>query len=203
MKSTHFPTLLVLGMILFPQGTTYAESHITDPNLDFSFDVPLGFVDSPEIKSATNAIYAFKEPMMNNGKMPAFLLIKRLGGTLRPEPPVGVKDADGNPVHTYSECWNNTDVYVAVVPEVVQGVNCINLNVLIPLKKEALQIMVGGEASRQSDLQKIQQTFLSHLEGQCSFLTDYERSRQCGKASVFIVILVGAIVYIIYRRVHK
>jgi hypothetical protein len=75
----------------------------------------------------------------------------------------------------------------------------------VPLKKQAIQLSVFGEASQQADLIAIRDDLLASLDGPTNWLTASEQGEQLGKAVGFAVVLIGAAIafFVVNRRKNR
>jgi hypothetical protein len=68
-----------------------------------------------------------------------------------------------------SEKWRGFDIPVFRVPEEIPGHQFVTFNAQVPLKPEAIQISIGGEAAREEEISGILRSVLDDLEGQTNW----------------------------------
>lgn len=190
---------LLLSLALFPGAARLrAQGRVTDSTLGFSFVVPPGFREAPELRTEAKALYAFSRIPVHDQRVPTLIVIRGLGGTIRRQPLKGLKDAAGNPVEVDSLPWKTFQIPVAVKPDSANGTPALDLNAQVPLRPQALQVTVFGDATSRRNLEDVLKTVLDSLDGKSNWLTVQERAARFGvligwtlgiAAGVFVVLL--------------
>jgi hypothetical protein len=115
--------------------------------------------------------------------------------------------ASKNPQATViAEKWKEFEIEVFRDPEQVQDLRLLTFNAQVPLKPEAVQITVIGEASREDQLRAVLQSVLSNLDGQTNWLNTQQRVTRLAEGLTRLAITVGvlvAIAVVVWRWVRR
>jgi hypothetical protein len=152
-----------------------AETLISDSKLHFSITIPNGFEAATDASKTMKCDYAFTRPPRSNEKLPTGIAILGLSGTIGRNIPSQVKTPTGDPCEIQQYSWHTMDITAAACPETVHGIQCVNLNAVVPLAPQAIRLTVFGEVSNRPELEGILRSILSTLEGRSNWLTAEER----------------------------
>lgn len=171
-----------------------AGETVSNQQLGFRLTVPDGFVQDPgRVKG--NVVCAFQRQPAAGQKMSTFILVTRLGGVL------GRKKIDSKEVATRkpqititTEKWKEFEIEVFRVLERAGDLQLITFNAQVPLKPEAVQIAVIGEAAREIELQSTLRSVLGSLEGSTNWLNTDQRVSKFTEGITRLAITVGVLV---------
>ena len=150
---------------LTPVQTVPGAMRITHPTLGFSFDVPAGFVEFPASNPTLKLWKVFGRPSAP-GELAEVFGVQPLGTTL-PHRHLEAKDLPKDKEAVISQIsWRGTMVDAFRLSETNNGKQYISYNVQIPLKTEAIQLMFGAPADRETELKSRVNTLLASLDGQ-------------------------------------
>jgi hypothetical protein len=166
------PTAFLLLALLLLAAPAMSAETVSHPQLGFSMSAPEGFVPTPE-RVQGKVIYAFDRPPVDQQKASVAILVSRLGGTI-PHKRLDPKAvAAKNPLVTVTtEQWKGFDIDVFRVPEEVEGIRLVTFNAQVPLKREAIQVAVVGEADREEEVRSNLRSVLASLEGESNWVQD-------------------------------
>lgn len=187
--------------VCLPSLARCAPEEVQDANLGFTLRVPDGF--KPE-KDAVKGkvIHSFSRPPRDDQSMGTMVLVQRMGGVIGRGPiDRKTKAADGGDLQFSTAKWKEFEIEVVRMQEKLEGVPCISLKANVPLKPEAILLIVFGETSREAELRGLLDEMLATLDGDTNWLTGSERGEQWGR--VVGGILVGVIAVLIVRLVRK
>jgi hypothetical protein len=127
--------------------------------------------------------------------MGTFILVSRLGGVLGREKidPKGVGAKNPN-ITILSEKWKDFDVEVFRVPERAGNLQLLTFNAQVPLKPEAVQIAVIGEAASENELRSLLRSVLSSLDGSTNWLNTDQRVSKLAEGITRLAITIGVLV---------
>lgn len=194
---------VVLGSILaLAAAPLCAGETITNPELGFRLSVPDGFVQAPG-KVEGKVVVAFQRLPAANEKFPTFIVVSRLGGVIGREK-IDPKEFAGpnSQVTIMDEKWKSFDIEVFGVPEQLNNLNVVTFNAQVPLKPEAIQIGVMGEAGKENELRKVLRSILANLDGETNWLTNRQRAKGITEGIMSITITI-AVVVVVWRAVRK
>lgn len=182
-------------VMLFAAAPLVAAEAIVDDKLDFSVVLPEGFVADAEQKQG-NVLYAFHLPSNDEDHLGDYILVRSLGGTLGKGDPSADDVIEANADATVDVAgWKDHEIVVARVPERIEEVDYVNLNAYLPLKPEAIQLTLFGEASREGELRSTLQTVVDRVEGKSNWDDTSSGSIRPGKllrAGVAVLAIAGA-----------
>jgi hypothetical protein len=180
--------------LLLSAAPLVAAEAIVDEQLDFSVVLPEGYVADTEQKQG-NVLYAFQLPSANEDHISDYILVRSLGGTLGVgEPSIeDVTQANADAVVEVAY-WKEHEIVVARVPERIEEVDYVNLNAYLPLKPEAIQLTLFGEASREGELRTTLHGLLERVEGKTNWDDSSSRIRpgKLLRAGVAVLAIAGA-----------
>ncbi|HTU88848.1 MAG TPA: hypothetical protein VMF69_02015 [Gemmataceae bacterium] len=195
----------VLVCLLFPltSAPLVAGETVSNRQLGFRLTVPDGFVEDPEMVQG-KVVCAFQRAPTANQKMATFIVVTRLGGVLGREKLDPKEFAPLFPhVTIVTEKWREFDIEVFRVPE---AFDLVTFNAQVPLKPEAVQIGVTGEAARENELRGELRYVLGSLEGSTNWLNTNQRVSKLVEA---IAVLAGpfggllVVIALVVRRVLR
>jgi hypothetical protein len=192
---------VVLTLIATP---LVASEWVYDPEFQFGFSVPDGFVKDHESEQG-KVLFAFQRRPIGNEKMGRFILVSRLGGVLGREKIDSKEAASINPqVTIMTEKWKGFDIDVFRVPTQVGNLQLLTFNAQVPLTPEAVQIGVSGEAASENELRSELRSVLGSLKGQTNWLNTEQRFRRITPLQIkvgILVVIVGIILFYVRRRI--
>lgn len=206
-KWTHLLAAVALTFSCYP-STARAEL-VDDPNLKFSLTVPDGFVrDARLVAAQRDFIAAFRKPEPHD--IGVVIIIERMRGTIGREH-LDVHNAapPGFAGRVLTVRWHDFDLDALEVPEAANGIEVVNYNVQVPLKREAIQLRVMGRRDRKDALLQLTNELLESLHGESNWLRSaapaaLAKSSNYGSlilAACAIVIVAGLLVLWLVRRV--
>ena len=179
-------TLLLLAAMM--------QAQAANTELGYRFTVPEGFTAFPEARQQ-DVVDCWSEPAAASGLI---LCVQRLHGVL---PREGLRQQDLPPsarlMHfpwkTFSIDGLRTDTTESGGPVVVFAAQ-------VPLRKEAIQLIVTGPGDQAARAEAIMTSTLATLEGETNWLTSEERS---GRLGTIVGWVVGITVAVILVRMWK
>jgi hypothetical protein len=159
---------VVLMMAFAPNG--YGGETVAHPQLGLQLSAPDGFTQDPA-RVQGSVVYAFQRPPEDEQGVGVFIVVSRLGGVLSREKLDPKALASKMPqVMLATEKWKDFDIEVFRVAEQAEEIQLLTFNAQVPLKPEAVQVAIIGEASRESELRSILRSVLDSLDGQTNWL---------------------------------
>ncbi len=140
---------------------------VLDETIGFRIEIPREFTDAPEAPMP-NTLYSFVRPSMLEPSL--VITVRQLGGRLlEPAPP----DMDALRREFPSDCrlelsvssWKTYSLDIVTVYYPAEDMPmCLHFAV-VPLCREAIQVIVTGPAARESDSRVLLSTLLANLKG--------------------------------------
>jgi hypothetical protein len=162
--------VVVACLWLLPEQLVAGET-IVDNAGGYTLDAPSGFVQRP--KPATMPPDIVHVLILDEGivgKMPVMLLIERMRGTISHERLSEKHMPPGLHGRLFVTKWQGFDVDAFELPEEVNGAKWLTYNVQIPLRREAIQVKLGGPAERKAEMLKWLDQTLDGLHGESNWL---------------------------------
>lgn len=173
-----------------------AGETVSHPQLRFQLSVPEGFVRDV-LREQGDTVCAFQRAPGGDQKVGTFIVISRLGGVLGREKIDPEEVAAMNPqIILSTERWQGFEIDVFRVPKQAEGLQLLTFNAQVPLRPEAVQVSVVGEADRENELRGVLQSVLSNLDGQTNWLSTGQRIGRLAEGIVGFAITVGLVVMI-------
>ncbi len=147
-----------------PVKTVAGANRISHPTLGFSFDVPAGFEELPLTKSSAKLWKLFGKPVVPNELAEVFG-IQPLGTKLQRHLDLRQIPTDGN-VNLSRLSWRGVEIDAIRIAEAKDGKSYVTYNVQVPLKGEAIQLMLGAPREREAELKSRIEALLASLDGQ-------------------------------------
>jgi hypothetical protein len=187
-------------------GALRAGETVSDDKLGLRLTVPDGFARDPA-RVKGKVIHTFHRPASGKEKFGTFIVVSRLGGLLGREKLDPKEFAAQSPRATLEgEKWKEFDIEVFRVPEEQDGVSVLTFNAQVPLKPEAVQVAVIGDADREDELRGVLRSTLDGLEGETNWLSTRKRVALLTEGVVRLaltVVVVAVIAVVIWRVVRK
>jgi hypothetical protein len=101
------------------------------------------------------------------------------------------------------EKWKTFDIDVMVGTARQEGIGVYVAVAQVPLKKEAIQVVVAGPEARREVVLATLRTLLGSLDGPSNWLTDAERSTRLGKLAGGIVVALAFAGWLIWLSLKK
>jgi hypothetical protein len=203
--------ILVLALLALPPSA----AEVKDAARGFSFTVPEGY----EAASAPGALYAYARGTVGEGTF-AMLTVSGLGGTIDADSKLNpaiveaaAKEsaaASGVSVSDFRYAkakWGEHELDEVFSRASGNGLEAVSLTVQVPLKREAVQLVMIGSASDEAQLRAEFQSMLASFKGESSWLTEAERDRKLGEGVGrlvgFSLPMLGIGIWVLVRLVMK
>jgi hypothetical protein len=189
-----FTTLLSAALIFTPQA------QVTNAELGYRFTVPAGFVPFPEGKGAgPDVVDCWAEERPTPGYDAVVLCVQRMR-TLIPRDAMKAEELPAG-----SEMmplrWKELDIQGIRTRTTQEGRQVLALVAQVPMKPEAIHIVLGGSAGRESRIRMMLNEVLASLDGESSWLTSTERAERGGRAfGVWVGLAVVLFVVVMARK---
>jgi hypothetical protein len=190
--------LLALGLsaLSLVCSPLLASETVSNQQLGLRLSVPDGFVSVPE-KVAGDIVFAFQRPAVAGDNANTGILISRMRGVIgREKIDPKILAAKAPKITVVAEKWKTFEIEVTRVPEEISGIKVVTFNAQVPIKPEAIQISVVGEAARESELRGILRTVLATVDGQTNWLTTEERINRGASGIARLAITLAVIVFL-------
>jgi hypothetical protein len=162
-QALAFPVKPRTGEML-PVETLPGANRIRHSTLGFSFDVPGGFDEIPLTKSLAKFWKLFGKPALPGDLAEVFGV--QLLGTRLPRRHLDPSLFPPGAHATLSRLsWRGVEVDAIRLSETTDGKNYVSYNIQIPLRGEAIQLMLGAPTERETELKARIQTLLASLDG--------------------------------------
>lgn len=185
--------MLLLTTLFYTALPLIAGETVSSQQLGFRLTVPDGFVQDPgRVKG--DVVFAFQRPPAAGQKMNTLILVTRLGGVLG-RGKINPKEVTAKKpqITIMTETWKEFDIEVFRVPEQAGDLQLVTFNAQAPLKPEAVQIAVIGEAAREVELRGILRSVLASLEGSTNWLNTDQRVSKFTEGITRLAIMIGVL----------
>jgi hypothetical protein len=183
-----------LLLALIASGSSLGAVTVEHPDMGFSLSLPDGFERVTEDERPTDFVRVYRQ---SGAEVPLAVVvaIERLHGVL---PRFNLDEAPANPnVQIGTDRWNEFDILVSRVTEVINDVPGVVLNAQVPLKPEAIQIKMMGPASQEPQLRDLLRDTLATLKGSTNWLNREERTQRLREGTQRLGITVAFIAVIV------
>jgi hypothetical protein len=162
--------LLVVAVMIVALVRPAAGQNLIDTKIGFSLTIPAGFERLTDLSGGTpNVMYAFR----STGE-PGAINIERMGGVLgrdrlNPEQMRALAPA-GLKFRLITARWNGFEIDGMESTISQNGVTMLVVAAQVPLKPEAIQVVVGGDLGEPARVRAVLDQVLSSLKGQTNWL---------------------------------
>lgn len=186
----------VLLLACVPAGSAFT---ISNSLIGFTAQIPAGFQSFPAGLQNPDALYCFMLGDTTDATPDIALLFERMRGTIGRD---SIEEfATSKPgVSVFKERWRSFDLDVVCVREVLGPVSTITLNVQIPLRREAIQIRLVGEAHKDAELRELLKRVLKGIGGESNWLSTSQQWIRIAKAIGQMAFVAALIVWLLRRH---
>lgn len=169
----------------------------SNAQLGYRFPLPQGFEPFTAGRSQPDVVDCWTDP---SGLV---LCVQRMHGTLGQQHLRAADLPRGTRLSTLK--WNGFDIDVIRTDTVESGTRVLIYAVQVPLRPEAIQLVLAGPSAQAAGAEPILTAILGGLEGQTNWLTSSERAGRWGNIVGWVVgIAIGAlIVRMVVRRQRR
>ena len=185
-------------MLLLLAGAAAGESQVTNGEFGYRLMPPDGFTDYPEGRAQKDVVDCWVEatPVSQNGSI--VLCVQRLHGTLGRK---GMRQEDlPSSIQLVRFQWKGFNIDGVRSDTVQAGIPVIVLVSQVPLRREAVQLIVTGPRDQDARLQAIMPSTLATLEGETNWLSRAERDERLGN---IVGLVIGVAVALIGIRIWR
>lgn len=204
-----FTTSIILGCVcsLLFVLPLLAET-ITDPNLKFTLELPAEFHARPDLVGIQpDYVHAFEYGEVAEDEVPVLLFIEKMVGVIGKEH-LSRKDLPASfQGELFLTEWQGHEVDGFEIPETVDGLDTISYKVQIPLKGEAVQVVLFGDAAEKEALKALLPQILGGLDGETNWDTTNSSSLEStvtyGRIlliGVMVILVIGIVVVWVLSR---
>ena len=185
-------------MILVLASVALLLQVVANADLGYRFTLPDGFGPFPEGRSQQDVVDCWTEvtPASPGGAL--VLCVQRMRGTLAHDR-LKPEDAPASTqLRTFT--WKGFDLDGIRSDTAQGGMPVVILATQVPLRREAIQLIVAGPRDQAQRAEAIMTSILGSLEGETNWLTSTERAGRLGNIVGWVVgIAVGVILIRIWR----
>ena len=199
---------VAIAHLLFGSAAAAAEV-IDDPQLGLTLELPQGLVAFPEYRDSDPKLkYAFRMEDIKPGETAIGLSIEPLGGVIDPgRLPVErfPKEIAAKPLVA---TWQGFQLDGMEGTKTVEGSEFSVIIIQVPLKREAIQLVVFGPADRKSEVQRLLKMTLKGLKGETNWSSspptpEAVETVQTLNAILLVVLLLALIAWTIFLWVQS
>jgi hypothetical protein len=177
------------------------QTPASNTEIGYHLTVPEGFVDYPEGR-ATNPrmISCWREETEDSTAATLALCVQRLGLTM------GRDTLRSSDIPARTEIrrfrWRDLDLQGFLTHVERDGDDFVALTVQVPLRKEAIQVVVGGPASEEPRADAVMRQTLASLEGESNWLTREQQAEKIGEVAGYWISGIAGVFFLrwVYRR---
>jgi hypothetical protein len=150
---------------MVPVTSVAGAIRVSHPTLGFSFDVPAGFEEQELTQSSAKFWKLFARPAAPNELAEVFG-VQPLGYKL-PRNHLDIRHLpNSSNANLRRVSWRGVEIDTVRVSDAKAGKSYVTYNVQVPLKGEAIQLMLGAPREREAELKTRIETLLASLDGQ-------------------------------------
>lgn len=176
-------TPIVASLLLLVQAVANAE-------LGYRLTVPEGFVAFPEGRSQRDVVDCWTEDVPASPGGALVLCVQRMHGTLGRERMTSEGIPPGTQLRTFQ--WHGFEIEGVRTDTAQEGNPVVVLAAQVPLRGEAVQLILGGPADQAERAEALMTATLASLEGETNWLTSEQRAERLGNI-VGLAIGVGVV----------
>jgi hypothetical protein len=192
--------VISFALIAASTGTTmqlHAGETVVDNANGFTLKLPDGFKSNRILAAmAPGMIHAFVLGDPADEETRILLFIEKMGGVLGRERLKPESMPPGFQGRLFTTKWQGFVVDAFEVPERSGELRTITYNVQIPLKRAAIQIKLGGPASREAELQRLLDQILEGLQGESNWLPSLAEGSSLAASENYKYVLIGGAVLV-------
>ena len=133
-------------------------------------DIPKGFREYPDGKNVPTVEHAYVKGVTGIGKAVTVIKVERLGGFLPRNEPLRKEQMPPNFTgELTTRNWRGVTVDGFVTSAEQDGLRMIVYAIQVPLKPEAIQLIVAGAELEREEISRLADTLLSSLEGETNW----------------------------------
>jgi hypothetical protein len=151
----------------------------SNDELKYAFPLPEGFVAFPEARTQPDIVDCWTEAMPASPNGALVMCVHRLRGVL-PREAMRAQDLPPS-TRLVAFTWKGFEIQGLRTDTVQAGGRVTVLVAQLPLKPEAVQLVVAGPADQGDRMETIMTSALAAFEGETNWLTSTERSSRLGK----------------------
>ena len=171
----------------------------TNSELGYRFTLPDGFAPFPAGRTQADILDCWTEPVAAAASGALVMCVQRMHAVL-PREAMTQEDLHGA-AQLVSYKWKGFDIQGLRTDTTQDGLQVSVFVAQVPLRKEAVQLVIAGPRDQASRMAAIMTSTLASLEGETNWLTSAERSSRLGQGvGVIAAILILALVVRILRR---
>jgi hypothetical protein len=185
--------------ILLGTGATAGTSQVSaNAELGYRLTVPDGFTAFPAGRSQPDVVGCWSEVAPASPSGALLFCVQRLGGTL---PRDSLRQGDLPPATQLVRFqWKGFEIDGLKTDTAQAGASVVVLVAQVPLRREAIQLIVSGPRDQTARAQAIMTSTLASLEGETNWLTGSDRAGRLGTIVGWVGgIALGFIVVRIWR----
>jgi hypothetical protein len=173
------------------------QAQAANAELGYKFAVPEGFAAFPEARQQ-DVVDCWSEPAAATAAGGLILCVQRLHGVL---PREGLRQEDLPPAARLMHFpWKGFSIDGLRTDTVESGAPVVVFAAQVPLRHEAVQLIVTGPGDQAARAEAIMTSTLATLEGETNWLTSAERSGRLGNIVGWVV---GIAVAVLLVRMWK
>lgn len=147
-----------------------AAQVLRDDRLRFSIDIPEGFRAYPEGKVASTIEHAYVKGVLGGGEALSVINIERLDGVIPKGKPLGPENLPrGFKGEVARRNWRGLAVDTLITTHEQAGLHIVVFTVQVPLRPMAIQLNVGGPASKREESERLVTQLLASLDGETNW----------------------------------
>jgi hypothetical protein len=201
MRHVRHMRLIGAVLVLVLGGVAVGRTQVKNADLGYTLTLPEGFTDFPEGRSQKDVVDCWTEarPISANGAM--VLCVQRMRGTL-PHEEMRQQDVPATTqVVTFK--WKGFDINGLRTVTSQTGKPVFVLVAQVPLRREAVQLVVGGPADQETRAQTLLVATLATLQGETNWLTSSERAGRLGTAAGWWIGIGAALIAVLAWRKRR
>jgi hypothetical protein len=193
----------VVGMLW--GGVAVGSSQVRNAELGYTLTLPAGFQEYPEGRSQKAVVDCWTETTPVSAHGGIILFVQRMHGVL-PRERMRQEDLPAT-THLVTLKWKGFDIDGLSTRTSKDNVPVFVLASQVPLRREAVQLVVSGPADQEARAQEMMTAMLATLDGETNWLTPAERAARLGRIAGGWIAIGLAVVAVLWwrkrRRAHS
>jgi hypothetical protein len=189
-----------VGVLLFG-GVAIASSQLRNAELGYTLTLPEGFQEYPEGRSQKNVVDCWTETTPVSAHGGVILFVQRMHGVL-PRERLRQEDLPAT-TQLVTLKWKGFDIDGLSTRTSKEGVSVFVLASQVPLRREAVQLVVSGPADQEARAQEMMTAMLATLDGETNWLSPAERAGRLGTVAGWWIGIGLAVVAVLWWRKRR
>jgi hypothetical protein len=194
--------VLLMAVALAVAASAALGAEMDDARLQFRLKLPRGFRPFPEgLQCSDDAVCSYVLGNPRDNQPDIALMIQRMHGVIGRGSIAKKIKTPG--VTCFKESWGEFELEVFRCPRQIDHLRTVTFTVQVPLRYEAIQLVITGPAGREDEVRSLLKELLATLQGDTNWLTEKERDERMATGLWRLLVTITVVVYLIHKLRRK